>query len=312
MPLWPQSATMQGGQSQWEHEQEAGFRRAMASAERALRDIRMVVELQRADIGLTKAHIEALEAYLADREGYEYQPAPEPQEPTETWRWVRTLEGTSYRDHSTLLCILTREMMHFLAVARQDCLMWPPNVVRAKEMIIKDEVGEGRNNMVKRFLEDPSYQSFRWLMFWDDDVLPPADGLMRLLRWTEEHKVISGLYHTKGEPPQPLMYRKGKGQFGSEVTWATMLPGLDWIPEDPVEVDGCGMGFALIEREVLEAIEPPWFKTRCEITEEGGQLLGTEDLYFCAKLREALPLVKPLVDTSVRCDHLDVKTGIPW
>jgi GT2 family glycosyltransferase len=64
--------------------------------------------------------------------------------------------------------------------------------------------------------------------------------------------------------------------------------------DDLVECDGVGGGCLLVHRQVLDAIEPPWFEYN------KGTFVG-EDFYFCRKAQEAG--FKIYADPSVLVGH---------
>src|SRR6185312_5627165 len=68
---------------------------------------------------------------------------------------------------------------------------------------VRQEVATARNMLAQTFLHktDASH-----LLFWDDDVLPPADGLMRLLE--DDAPIVSGFYTSRQAPVQPIAYRR--------------------------------------------------------------------------------------------------------
>lgn len=64
---------------------------------------------------------------------------------------------------------------------------------------------------------------------------------------------------------------------------------------DLYNIDGCGMHFTLIRRDVIEALEPPYFIML-------GKTGAGEDFYFCRKVREAgFPIY---ADLSVHTGHV--------
>lgn len=153
--------------------------------------------------------------------------------------------------------------------------------------VIRQEVAIARNLIVDRFLQETSASH---LLFWDDDVLVPADALMQLLDANEA--IISGFYTTRQAPCQPVVYKR----LGTR--------GHKYRPVMPVEpgkflVDGCGAGFLLIRRDVFETIKPPWFQFVC------GRAKGSnvsEDFYFCEKALKAGYRI--VVDSRVSCGHV--------
>ena len=134
-----------------------------------------------------------------------------------------------------------------------------------------------------------------YLLFLDDDVLPPATGLVKLYR--DALPIVSGLVKHRRPPYTPLVARR----VDRSKPWKLDDPNLRWdvefaknYPRDQlVEVDASGMGFVLIMREVFEKTPEPWFKF------EAG--FG-EDFYFFWKAQQAG--FKNYVDTGVKCLHM--------
>ena len=69
------------------------------------------------------------------------------------------------------------------------------------------------------------------------------------------------------------------------------------FPDELFEIDAAGMGCCLIEREVFQQIEAPWFKfdVRCD-----GHMTG-EDIYFFERCAEVG--IRPVVVPRVLCAH---------
>jgi len=148
-----------------------------------------------------------------------------------------------------------------------------------------------RNTCVKEAL---NWQA-DYLLFLDDDVLPPATGLVKLYR--DALPIVSGLVKHRRPPHTPLVARR----IDRSKPWDLKDPNIHWdvefaknYPRDQlIEVDASGMGFVLITREVLEKAAEPWFKF------EAG--FG-EDFYFFWKAQQTG--FRNYVDTSVKCLHM--------
>jgi predicted SAM-dependent methyltransferase len=94
----------------------------------------------------------------------------------------------------------------------------------------------------------------QFVLLIDDDVMPPPDGLMKMLRLWKSHpkyKIISGVYWSKSDPTMPLIF---KGNLQSSF-W-------DWTVQDIIPVDGAGAGFLFVDIEVFKKMSKPWFS--CE------------------------------------------------
>jgi GT2 family glycosyltransferase len=143
-------------------------------------------------------------------------------------------------------------------------------------------------------VEDALNWGADYVLFLDDDVLPPDDGLVRLVM--DALPVVGGLYFQKVPPYTPFVIRRKN----RDKPW-NLTDKLEWdkdfafnYPRDQiVEVDATGLGFMLIRREVFETVKPPWF----EMTQNYG-----EDFSFCWKARQAG--FKVYVDTRVKCLHM--------
>ena len=164
---------------------------------------------------------------------------------------------------------------------------------RTMTYVIKGKpVDVARNEIVEVALRD----GFEWILFRDDDVLAPADALNKL--YSLHTPIAAGVVYGKQWPTRPMIFK-----------WDDIGSYEDWKLGDVFEADWTGMGCTLIHRSVFEAIEPPWFKTDPGSTVvEDGKIVGTqshtEDAYFFRKAEKAG--FKPVVDTNVQCNHLDV------
>jgi len=171
-----------------------------------------------------------------------------------------------------------------------------------------------------------------WVVLIEDDVLIPPDLLVRFGQYMDkgDEPVVSGLYYTKSEPSQPLLFRgRGNGPF------------LDWTRGRRVTVDGLPMGCLLIHASILQAMHElskdyttfdgirlrRVFETPRRVSFDpktfGGvnRQEGTQDLYFFDRVIEYGLLKKCgfkkaarrrwpfLCDTSIFCRHIDRQTG---
>jgi len=184
------------------------------------------------------------------------------------------------------------------------------------------QVADAQNMLVKAALE----RDFEWILFYEDDMLPPPDALMKLNKYIrdEDTPVVSGLYYTRARPSEPLVFRgRGDGVYdkfkiGNKV-WASGVP----------------TGFLLIHMGLLRAMwdESPEYQARNTITrrvfetprrvdfnEEMNQFStfsGTSDLEWCNRVIEGDYFKKSgwgkyqrkkypfLVDTSILCRHIN-------
>lgn len=177
---------------------------------------------------------------------------------------------------------------------------------------------EARQIMTKKALR----MGCKYILYWDDDTIPPPMGLYQLHAWMEMHPeagAISGVYTTKEDPPVPLIFeRHGKG-----VAWdVPMGPGAQ-----PVPIFGAGAGFLLARIEaiadVIERMQADndgkevaiWQDTHTVAVKGGFDVNSPDhnqfsttwghDIRFCKLLNEHdWPVY---VHGQVLCGHYDIK-----
>lgn len=186
-------------------------------------------------------------------------------------------------------------------------LMMPTNIAQCEIVANGMEVGEARNyavDVAKSLERKPEF-----LFFLDYDVIPPHDAITKLLyraRHFKGHDVFAGVYCSKSQLPEPLIYKEdGSGPF-----W-------DWTVGDILQdMASVHMGLTMIRMSVFDRLEcsdsKPYFKTTNDRKLSGGVSLltrGTEDIYFCQRLRDEIG-GKILVDTSILAGHENRETGV--
>ena len=168
------------------------------------------------------------------------------------------------------------------------------------------DVAEARNECVALALRE----NMDTVIFIDHDVCCPNDTLLRLCRhmMRGDKPVVSGLYYTKSNFPEPLVFR---GRMNG--------PFYDWAHGDQFWCDGIPMGIAMIHTSVFRAMKPPYFVTpRMSIESDRGSglLEGTEDLSWCSRVISEEVLQKAgwsmpdpknpfWMDTAIFGQHID-------
>jgi len=181
------------------------------------------------------------------------------------------------------------------------------------------EVGEAYTQMVDLVLSHPDLQKYKFLLTLEEDNMPPPDGLNKLLETIHEGPwaAVGGLYWTKGEEGQPMIYGDTKS---IPLNFLPQLPctgdekeckcGRE--PHNPVvECRGLGMGFTLFDLNLFRDpdLPRPLFKTVQE-DRQGGTVRMTQDLYFfnnAAKLGYRFA-----VDCRVLVGHYDYENEKVW
>ncbi len=131
-----------------------------------------------------------------------------------------------------------------------ECIQWVSAYAPMRYM-----VHDAQNLIVKTFLE----QDFEWLLFIEQDNMIPRDCFLRINEYMRkcDTPVISGLYFTRSNPPEPLIYR-GRGNSFYK----------DWKMGDKVWCDGIPMGLTLIHNSILKVLwaESPEYRINNTIT----------------------------------------------
>lgn len=183
-------------------------------------------------------------------------------------------------------------------------------------------VPDAQNLIVKVAIE----KNFEWLLLLESDNVLPPDAFLRINDYMRKGDipVVSGLYFTKTDPAEPLVYRgRGNSFFG------------DWKLGDKVWVDGCPTGFLLIHTSILRKMweESPEYRLQDQVTRRVFEipekiwydvedratytLTGTSDLIWCDRVIKGKFLEKAgwpkfqkmkypfLIDTNIFLKHID-------
>ena len=216
----------------------------------------------------------------------------------------RLERAKSYQDLSTIIISPIVGDLNPIVVQSWMGLMRPMNQKVFGPIFIKGfEVGEAYNNGIQMILDHPELSKFKYLCTIEHDNLPPPDGLLKLYESIENFDVVGGLYWTKGEDGQPMIY-------GNPLE----LP-KNFIPQKPIPdcvqpANGLGMGFNLFKLDMFKKMKGGWFKTLQEYDPNTGARAYTQDLYFYENA--AKEGYKFACDTRVKVGHLDTSTNIIW
>lgn len=155
------------------------------------------------------------------------------------------------------------------------------------EWLIGGDWCGARNTLCEMVLEG----EHEWLWFMDDDHAFPPSLLTKLLR--HDLPLVNPVCLTRIAPFPPVTYTE-------KIAENVYLPiPLSTSPTDGlVELEAGGCAGMLIRRDVIEAIERPWF----EYTDR------SEDIVFCEKAKAAG--FKIHCDLSARLGH--ITTAVVW
>lgn len=218
----------------------------------------------------------------------------------------RLNKGKTYLDLSTIIVCPTRGMISDRVVQAWMGLIRPMNQKVIGPIFIRGyEVGNAYNMAVEMILGNPELSKWKYMLTIEEDNLPPPDGLVKLYESMDKYDVVGGLYWTKGEGGQPMIYGDPNVQP------------LNFIPQKPLAetvqpANGLGMGFNLFKIEIFKdpKIPKPWFETKNEFIPGVGAKVYTQDLYFFENAGKAG--YKFACDTRIRVGHLDVDNDVVW
>ena len=129
---------------------------------------------------------------------------------------------------------------------------------------------------------------FDYLLFVDDDVVPPSQSLQRLLACKAD--IAAGDVIIRGYPFDHMCFRY-VGKKKETLRAMSKYPKNSTV----IDVDAVGFSLCLIKRELLEKVPEPFFITGTN---------HTEDVYFCLKARDFAPDCTIRVDTQLTCGHI--------
>ena len=216
----------------------------------------------------------------------------------------RLENSKSYKDLSTIIVCPTRGVIPAKVVQSWMSLIRPMNQkVIGPLFAIGMEVGAAYENLFEMILDNPELSQWKYILTIEEDNIPPPDGLLKLYENMDRFDVIGGLYWTKGELGQPMIY----GDPG-------IMP-KNFIPQQPrtgqiQPANGLGMGFNLFKIESLKKVPRPWFKTLQEFDRISGARVYTQDLYFYE--RGAKEGLRYACDCRILVGHLDYENDRIW
>lgn len=153
-----------------------------------------------------------------------------------------------------------------------------------------------RNGLVFQALESDCTH----ILMMDTDQSYPPDTIDRLVHHAENGLDIVGLrVHRRYPPFDPLLLKRAPAH--ANYTYETM-PMAEWSGKELVEVDATGCGCLLINLQVFERIEPPWFELHTDQPDHGAVRSVGEDVYFCEKAKAAG--FRIFVDVSMEVGHI--------
>ena len=222
----------------------------------------------------------------------------------------RLRKACTYDDLSTVIICPSRGVIPCRVVSSWIGLIRPMNQRVVGPLFgVGMEVGEAYNQMIEGILSHPEFSKYKYVLTVEEDNIPPPDGLLKLYESIEgkvdgrKYDVVGGLYFTKGELGQPMIYGDPKVM---PKNFLPQIPRVDQIQE----ANGLGMGFNLFRLEIFRKMKSPWFKSVQEHKHNVGTTQLSQDLYFYANgAKEGLRYAS---DNRVRIGHFDHIEDVVW
>lgn len=203
-----------------------------------------------------------------------------------------------FKQRTVLMAIPQRKKHPNFPAPNIGGLITPQNYRLKGEVCFGMPHAEARNWLVNKARENPEITD---ILFVDDDILLPLDAISRLCDSNE--LIVSANYVKKQFPIETcaLKIDKGINSFHNKEVLA------EKGSMEPVAVTQLGMGACLINMDVFNKIEAPWFEF---VYNDDGTVFAGEDVRFCQKaiIKGIIPKVIPgLVPV-----HVDFHTGKHW
>lgn len=217
----------------------------------------------------------------------------------------RLTKARTYQDLSTVCIVPTRGVIPAKVVQNWWGMMPAMNQKFVRVFIIGMEVGAAYCSAIEQILANPELSKWKYVLTLEEDNMPPPDGLLKLYEGMDKYDVVGGLYWTKGELGQPMIYGN------SEAIPVNFIPQLPQ-PETVQRCNGLGMGFTLFKMDIFRdsRVPKPWFKTLQEYVPGAGGRAYTQDLYFFENIHKLG--YKVACDTRVKVGHYDLENDIVW
>lgn len=225
----------------------------------------------------------------------------------------RLAKGKNYTDQSTIIICPTRGVIPYKMVSAWMGLMRPMNQkVIGPLFVAGKEVGEAYHELIELIVNHPDLSKWKYVLTIEEDNSPPPDGLLKLLESIEggvdgqKYDVVGGLYWTKGEAGQPMIYGNPQEMPRS---FRPQMP----IPNAVQPCNGLGMGFTLFRLACFteKKLGPkPWFRTVQKFQPGVGASAYTQDLEWFE--RASLAGMRFASDNRVLVGHYDAAEDRMW
>lgn len=219
----------------------------------------------------------------------------------------RLVRGNTYKDLSTVCVMPTRGLIPVQVVQAWTGLLKAMNQKFMPIFLSGMEVGQAYEQAVEIVRTNDELKKWKYLLTFEEDNLPPPDGLLKLYESIEAgpFDAVGGLYFTKGEGGQPMIYGNPADQ---PKNFIPQVP----VPDAVQPCNGLGMGFTLFRIKMLQdtRLPKPLFRTVQDYTPGVGTKQYTQDLFAFEEL--AKHGYRFASDNRVKVGHLDPQSGMVW
>lgn len=132
-----------------------------------------------------------------------------------------------------------------------------------------------------------------YLWFIDDDVLLPADSLAHLLELKSD--IAAGITLIRGYPYNPMLFSFEPGRKSPSLYEYEKLIRKDGSIRREDGLGAVGFSCCLIKVSLLEKIDPPWFLTGPNFT---------EDVFFCQRALTFKKNVSIAASNKIKTEHI--------
>lgn len=134
-----------------------------------------------------------------------------------------------------------------------------------------------------------------YLFFYDDDVLIPNDSITALMDCDAD--IAAGLVYIRGYPFDKMAFKLQEDGSLPHLTEEDLEKAGNHI----IDVSAVGFSCCLMKMSLLRKLEPPYFMTGTN---------HTEDVFYCLKALQTYPETTIRLNTKVRPTHLVDKYGV--
>lgn len=189
------------------------------------------------------------------------------------------------------ICIPTRQDSDIIGCNLNNMLLlrgYRNEVLRVSGMPVDD----ARTYLVENAIKIDS----DYILFIDDDIVPPIDGICKMLTLLETNNeigAVSGDYYLKGNPSYSVHLQLNDNGIVKELEQVNCRDIIEnnWL---------VGFGFVIIRSEFFKQARKPWFKCHSKNIKN---IEVNEDAH-CTELL-FINGYKVIIDKSIKCLHLD-------